>query len=152
MADLKISQLGAASALGGAELLAGVQGGSNVRITPAQILTYMIGAATLTEAMQDMIAAFLAAGNGISLSYNDAGNGLTIASSNPKSNVATSDPTSASDGAAGFAIDRAGSTAQPEWSGAASTRARGRRCGFRTARTIPAMCRDASMRLRIRAR
>lgn len=37
----KISQMPAASALGGSELLAGVQAGANVSITPAQLQTYL---------------------------------------------------------------------------------------------------------------
>lgn len=144
MADTKISALTAASALGGAEALAAVQSGGNVRITPAQLLSYVLGAAAtaeavqdivgglltasagvtiayddagntltigfdptnsgLVEAMQDMIGGgFLAAGAGIALTYNDTANVLTIASTNPKANVATSDPTATSDSAAGYA-------------------------------------------------
>jgi hypothetical protein len=40
-ADVKISALPAASALGGTEALAGVQSGATVKITPAQISTYV---------------------------------------------------------------------------------------------------------------
>jgi hypothetical protein len=42
MADTKISALAAASALAGTEALPGVQSGNDVKITPAQILTYFI--------------------------------------------------------------------------------------------------------------
>lgn len=40
MADTKISAEGSASALDGTELIPGVQGGANVKMTPAQIKTY----------------------------------------------------------------------------------------------------------------
>ena len=42
MADKKISAMTAASALGGAELIAGVQSGGNVKITATQIATYVL--------------------------------------------------------------------------------------------------------------
>lgn len=42
MANTKISDLTAASALDGSELLVGVQGGANVKITTAQVKTYAI--------------------------------------------------------------------------------------------------------------
>ena len=61
-------------------------------------------AAVGAEAFQDMIATFLVAGAGISLTYDDAGNAMTIASSNPKSNFTTSDPTTSSDSTAGYSV------------------------------------------------
>lgn len=102
MADSKISALGAAGALSGSEALPGVQGGATVRITPAQILAYMLGNAATTEQVQDIVGGLLAAGTGLAISYNDAANTLTIASTNPKTNVAANDPTSAADSAAGY--------------------------------------------------
>jgi len=47
MADTKISSLPNASTLGGTEQLAGVQSGSNVNITPAQIKTFTSAAPTI---------------------------------------------------------------------------------------------------------
>ena len=44
MADLKISAMTAAAALGGTEKIPAVQGGANVYLTPAQQSTYIIGA------------------------------------------------------------------------------------------------------------
>lgn len=44
MADTKISDMTAASALDGTELLAGVQSAANVKITAAQLNTYVVGA------------------------------------------------------------------------------------------------------------
>lgn len=41
MADTKISALGNASALGGTEQIPAVQGGVNVKLTPAQLATYL---------------------------------------------------------------------------------------------------------------
>lgn len=49
MADSKISALTAASALDGTELVPGVQGGSNVKITAAQIIGQPLGIATGTS-------------------------------------------------------------------------------------------------------
>ena len=53
MADEKISAMTAAGALTGPELLAGVQSGANVKITAAQVLTYieaaLEGGTTLSE-------------------------------------------------------------------------------------------------------
>lgn len=47
MADTKISSMTAASALGGTELIAGVQSGSNVKITTAQVKTFCSASPTL---------------------------------------------------------------------------------------------------------
>lgn len=43
MADTKISALSAATALGGTEVMAGVQSGSNVKISAAQVQTFVLG-------------------------------------------------------------------------------------------------------------
>lgn len=80
MPDTKISADPLASALGGTESLAGVQGGGNVRITPAQIRDFIAADATFIEALQDLTASFLGAGSNVSISYNDAGNSLSISS------------------------------------------------------------------------
>lgn len=66
MANTKISADPNASALTGTEQLAGVQGGANVNITPAQIRTY--AAANLTGTN---VAAYSAIGNKIALSAED---------------------------------------------------------------------------------
>lgn len=50
MADTKISALPSATTLGGTELLAGVQSGGNVSITPAQIATYVLGGGAIAIA------------------------------------------------------------------------------------------------------
>lgn len=50
MADTKISALSSATTLGGTELLAGVQSGGNVSITPAQIATYVLGGGVIAIA------------------------------------------------------------------------------------------------------
>src|SRR6185369_18014106 len=42
MADTKISAFSAAATLGGTELLAGVQSGGNVKVTPNQIKAFII--------------------------------------------------------------------------------------------------------------
>jgi hypothetical protein len=76
----KISALTAASALTGVELLAGVQGGANVKITPAQIRDYVLADPALVETAQDAAAAMLAAGANVAVSYNDAANSFTISS------------------------------------------------------------------------
>jgi hypothetical protein len=103
MADIKISALGAAAALGGGELLAGVQGGGNVAITPAQLLSYMLGAPATAEAIQDATAALLTGGSGIAISYDDAGNALTIASTAAKAVTASGSPAVTSDSSQGYA-------------------------------------------------
>lgn len=52
MADQKISAMPAATALTGAELLAGVQGGVNVKITTAQTAALVVGTANTFSAVQ----------------------------------------------------------------------------------------------------
>lgn len=80
MADTKLSALTAASALDGTELYYASQSAADRKVTGAQIQT-LVGFSN--EAVQDMIATFLAAGSGVTLAYNDAGNALTITSSVP---------------------------------------------------------------------
>ncbi len=53
MADTKISALGAAAALDGTEEIPGVQSAANVKLTPAQVVTYILGLANnFTQAQQ----------------------------------------------------------------------------------------------------
>jgi hypothetical protein len=66
MANTKISGLTAASALVGTEEIPGVQGGGNVKITPAQIKTY--AASDLTGSN---VAAYSATGSVIAVSNED---------------------------------------------------------------------------------
>lgn len=102
MADSKISALDAAAALGGSEAIPAVQGGGNVRLTPAQLMTYILGGAAGVEMVQDIVGGLIAPGGGIATTYNDAGNALTVALA-VKANVAASDPLASSDAGAGYA-------------------------------------------------
>lgn len=77
MANTEISNFSAASALVGDELLAGVQSGNNVKITPAQLLTYMAAAAAMIEAIQDAVGGILLDTGDIDFTYSDATPGIT---------------------------------------------------------------------------
>ena len=58
MPDTKISLLPAAAALGGAEAIPGVQAAATVRLTPAQLATYVLGASiTLSANGRSLISA-----------------------------------------------------------------------------------------------
>ena len=78
MADLKTSEETAAAALDGAELVRGVQGGANVKITAAQIATYVAGSTSNAEAIRDTVGTALVAGTNITITVNDAGDTITI--------------------------------------------------------------------------
>jgi hypothetical protein len=49
-----------------------------LKITLLKIATYLLGSASFIEALQDMIAAFFANGTNMTLTYNDAGNLVTV--------------------------------------------------------------------------
>lgn len=70
----KISELTAASALDGSELVEVVQGGANRKATAAAIAGLITN-----EVIDDRVAALLVAGANITITYNDASNTLTIA-------------------------------------------------------------------------
>lgn len=74
MADTKISALTAASTLDGSELLHVVQAGADRKATAAAI-----AALVTDERIDDRVAALLVAGSGVTLTYNDTSNTLTIA-------------------------------------------------------------------------
>jgi hypothetical protein len=70
----------AADALTGAEFIHCVQGaGHNSRVTTAQAIANLAAAGLTGEQIMDLIAGMLTAGAGITLTYNDAGDQLTIA-------------------------------------------------------------------------
>lgn len=75
MADTKVSELTAASAADGSELLHVVQVGNDRKMTTAQI-----AALVTSEVIDDRVAALLVAGTNITITYNDASGTLTIAS------------------------------------------------------------------------
>lgn len=74
MADTKVSALTAASTLDGSELLHIVQGAADRKATTAAIAGLVTD-----ERIDDRVAALLVAGTGITITYNDAANTLTIA-------------------------------------------------------------------------
>lgn len=77
MADTKISNMTAASALGGTELVAGVQSGSNVKITAAQIKTFTSASPTLVTPTLGVASATTI--NRVTLTAPASGSTLTIA-------------------------------------------------------------------------
>ncbi len=77
MAGTKISALPAASALGGTEAIPGVQGGINVKLTPAQIKTFVSASPTLvTPALGVATATSVASGSFTGGSVEAAGNSI----------------------------------------------------------------------------
>ena len=72
----KITELTAASALDGSELVEVVQGGANRKATAAAIAGLITN-----EVIDDRVAALLVQCTGITITYNDAANTLTIAAS-----------------------------------------------------------------------
>nr|DAW21680.1 MAG TPA: Structural protein [Caudoviricetes sp.] len=70
----RISELTDAAALTGAELLEVTQGGNSRKTTAATI-----AALVANEQIDDRVAALLVAGSGVTITYNDASNTLTIA-------------------------------------------------------------------------
>lgn len=100
--------LGAAAALSGTDPFATVQAGVTKKSTIDAVVTYILGAAAFTEKVQDILdpaTGFLVAGTNVTLTYNDAGNTLTIAAAGGGgATVAAADPTTISDTAHGFAV------------------------------------------------
>lgn len=81
MADTKISALTAGSALGGTEAIPAVQAGTDVRITPAQLVAFHEAQASLAELIRDTIGTALVAGSNMTITVNDAGDTITLAAS-----------------------------------------------------------------------
>jgi len=78
MTDFAVDELPLASALDGTELLYGLQGSTDVGITPSQVADYILGRADTSELIRDVVGATLVAGSGISISVDDSPNTITI--------------------------------------------------------------------------
>ena len=146
MADTKISALGAASALGGSEALPAVQAGGNVRITPAQLLTYVLGAAATTEAVQDIVGALVTAGTGITITYDDASNveGIALATPVAVANGGTGAATAAT-ARANLNVAQAGTGSTNPTSATDSTQGYGQGSLYiQTTSGLAWVCRDAT--------
>lgn len=87
MADKKTSDETAAAALDGTELVRGVQSAANVKMTVDQFLTYIVGSATNAEKIRDTMGTALVAGTGMTITVNDAGDTITLASSTGSSTL-----------------------------------------------------------------
>lgn len=72
MAGKRISEIPTtATSITGTELSALVQGGETKKFSWSIVLAYILGAATLTELIQDVVGAMVSNGGGLTWSYND---------------------------------------------------------------------------------
>lgn len=79
MADVKLADMTALGSMTGIELFyvdssGNGTSGSDRRVLPSVIATYLFGLAAFTEAAQDVVGAFIANNGGMVITYDDAGN------------------------------------------------------------------------------
>jgi hypothetical protein len=78
--SLKVSNFDLAAPLDGSEIMGLVQAGGNVQATIADLALMISGGSLTVEFIQDVVGALLVAGAGITVTYSDAGDTVTIAS------------------------------------------------------------------------
>lgn len=88
MANTKVSNFAAASALTGADLVPVIQGGTQKKSTAADIGTFVRSEAAMAELIRDTVGAALVAGSNMTITVNDAGDTITLASSGGGGGVA----------------------------------------------------------------